>query len=145
MSKKRITTGPFFVPLSPSATDFFFFGRVNNGLNIILKNHSDKARTVRVTVDQCAAALFPAVSVEGAPALPETTVTLQPDQCTILPVVITFSNTYRVVIRGDIDLDAEKMEVSITGGSTNAGLVQFADPTLYFRMEDFIKDEVDDD
>lgn len=139
---KRITTGPFYVPLSPNASEFFFFGRVNNGLNIILKNHTDKPRTINVTVDECTLAIFPAVSVEGVPALPETPVTLQPDECTIVAVPITSFNTYRVVIRGDIDLDAKKnIEVSVTGGSVHAlGFVEFADPTLFFRMEDFVKD-----
>lgn len=95
-----------------------------------------------VTVDECTLAIFPAVSVEGAPVLPETPVTLQPDECTIVAVPITFFNTYRVVIRGDIDLDAKKnLEVSVTGGSVHAlGFVEFADPTLFFRMDDFVED-----
>lgn len=145
MSKKKISTGPFYVPLSPNASEFFFFGRVNNGLTIVLKNHTDDTRSVKVTVDECTLALFPTTSVEGPPALPETTVILQPNECTIVAVPITFFNTYRVTIRGDIDLDAEKMEVSVTGGSVNAGggFVEFADPTLFFRLDDFVEEDDD--
>lgn len=145
MSKKKISTGPFYVPLSPSGADLFFFGRFNNGLNIVFKNHTDDTRKVKVTVDECNLALFPTTSVEGPPALPETTVILQPNECTIVAVPITALKTYRVSIRGDIDLDAEKMEVSVTGGSTNGGVVEFADPTLFFRLDDFVKEDDDND
>lgn len=135
---KMITTGPFHVPFTPDPNS----GN-NNGLNIVLKNHTDSTRTVQVRVDRCTSVVFPATSLEGPPVLPDTTVTLQPDQCTIVSVGISPFTILRVRIEGDIDLDAKKIEVSVTGGIlfVSAGLVQFADPTLFFRHDDFVEEK----
>jgi len=141
---KKITTGPFHVPLFPDG-GAALFGRITNGLNIVLKNHSDERRTVKVSVDQCASVIFPAKSLEGPPALPETIVVLDPHECTIVPVVIAANTILRVNIKGQVDLDAEKMEVSVIGGNTNAGLVEFPSAVLFFRLDDFVEDDTDDD
>jgi hypothetical protein len=140
----RITTGPFRVPVS-------FPGGSPTRLIINIKNHTDEDKDVRVVVHECPAptapsAVFPpgvrcVVSNETAKIeICDEKIKLNSQSCRQVFVTVAIRNIYRVTIKGDVEEDAEEVEVSVVGSDAN---FQFHEPTMFFRHEDFV--EVDDD
>ncbi|UAL54364.1 MULTISPECIES: hypothetical protein [Metabacillus] len=133
-----ITTGPFRVPVS-------FPGGSPSRLIITLKNHTDKVKDVRVVVQECPAPtqpLFPSgarcvVSNETPEiVICDEDIVLGSQSCRQVFVDVAIRNIYRVTVIGKIKENEKDVEVSVVGSDIN---LQFHEPTMFFRHEDFVK------
>lgn len=132
----KITSGPFFVPLFIDGTSNLPVDRLLIGL----KNPTNSAKTVRVTVERARDALFPATSLEVT--ILNQLVTLPADNWTVLrifagPTTFGGNDMLRVNVQGDTDEDSEGIEVTLFGGNDGRPTI-----SMVFNHEDFI--EVDD-
>ncbi|MET3698921.1 hypothetical protein SAMN05877753_110157 [Bacillus oleivorans] len=143
----EITTGPFRAPANILGAP----GVAPNFLIIVLKNPTNETQEVRVEVHECPGPNAPVIPPGARCATSAETVEtlicneivlINSDRCRDVFVTVTAGNIYRVTISGDIDLKAEKVEVSVVG--TDAQF-RFHDPSMFFRHEDFIKVDDDDD
>jgi hypothetical protein len=145
MSKKAITTGPFRVPQRVTGT----IGPPSR-VFVNLKNPTHSEKKVRVIVEECPPIQVPVVppgercavsNQVTAIEICNEVITLNPESCRQLFLQLTVSTVIlRITVKGDVDEDAEKVEVSVIG-TDSSGINH--EPTMFFRHEDFV--EVDDD
>lgn len=130
---QALTTGPFRIPLVSNDN------RVS-ALVIGLKNHTDKTKTVRVTVDRCPETIFPDTTQETTSFSQR--VTLEPYECTQIqllaganPPFFVTGDLVRVSFVGDICKEAIAIEATVVGLDSAGG----QEPTMFFRHDDLVK------
>ena len=123
--RNALTTGPFRVDDQGQP----------NRLVIGLKNHTDEDLSVRVIVDRCEEAIYPAVSQEEQ--ILRKRVNLGPGECTQIEVDddIEGGDLLRVTFIGDIDRNATAIEATVVGLFQNGT----QDPTMFFRHGDLVR------
>lgn len=144
---KKLTSGPFFVPLSLDGTssgsvDFLLIG---------FKNLADEQSTVNLSVHVCRDPfLYPGISPEvpvpitiSTGTYTELPVDIPAGSCTVVKVDAgqgTFrgNNMLRVTVEGDLDEDGEGVVVALSGGKTDGRTAV----SMVFKHDDFI--ELDD-
>jgi hypothetical protein len=136
---KKLTSGPFFVPLSidgtpQGAVEFLLIG---------FKNLANRTSTVHLSVHNCRdITLYPATPPEIE--IFRETVTIPAGNCAVLrlnagPTTFSGNNMLRVAIKGDTDEDAEGIVVALSGGKADGRTAV----SMVFKHEDFI--ELDDE
>ena len=141
---RAITTGPFRVPQAIiGATNI---GAAPSLLIVNLKNPTDSRKKVKVIVEECPPLGIPVIPLGERCAVSNQVkeieicnevITLSPESCRQLFVqIINTTVILRVTVKGDVDEDAEKVEVSVIG-TDNLGLNH--EPSMFFRHEDFVK------
>lgn len=143
---RAITTGPFRVPQAIVGT-----GNAPVLLIVNLKNPTNSRKKVKVIVEQ-SEPIFPVpVIPQGercvvTDEIPEDVICdevikLDPDTVRqVYVLIITTTTVMRVTVKGDVDEDAEKVEVSVVGTDE---IGNQHEPSMFFRHEDFV--EVDND
>ncbi|WP_332634143.1 hypothetical protein [Halalkalibacter flavus] len=135
--QNRLTSGPFFVPLSidgdpeEGAVDFLLIG---------FKNLARLPSTVDVSVHVCRDLdLFPATPPE-IEIFRQDDVTIPAGNCAVLkvdsgPGTFTGNNMLRVVVEGDIDKDGDRIVVALSGGNEDGRTAV----SMVFKHEEFIE------
>lgn len=138
---KKITSGPFFVPLfnDGSEVDFLLVG---------FKNLADEESTVKLSIRVCRDPfLYPGTSPEVPVPITISTgtfrklpVTLPAGSCTVVKVNAgtgTFqgNNMLRVTLEGDVDEDGDGVVVALYGARTDGQTVA----SMVFKHDDFIE------
>ncbi|CAM3666337.1 hypothetical protein GCM10009865_03550 [Aeromicrobium ponti] len=137
---KKLTSGPFFVPVSIDGSDD---GAVEF-LLIGFKNLADKSSTVDVSVHVCNdISLYPATPPEIEIFRKE--VTIPAGHCAVLKLpaietddgkpTFTGNNMLRVAIEGDTDEEAKGIVAALSGGKDDGRTAV----SMVFKHEDFIK------
>lgn len=137
MSKKRrkLTSGPFIVPLTVDGTPK---GEVRF-LLIGFKNISNRTSTVKVSVLVCRErVLYPATPPEIK--IYHRKVTIPAGDCAFIrvesgPNTFRGDNMLRVVIEGDTDKKAKGIVVALSGRTADGRLA----PSMVVKHEEFIK------
>ncbi|WP_167834185.1 hypothetical protein [Mesobacillus selenatarsenatis] len=141
---KKLTSGPFFVPLFQDGTAVEY-------LLIGFKNLADEQSTVNLSVQVCRDPfLYPGISPEVAVPITistgtytELAVDIPAGSCTVVkvdagPETFQGNNMLRVTLEGDLDEDGEEVVVALSGVKTGGETVV----SMVFKHNDFI--ELDD-
>lgn len=140
----KLTSGPFFVPLSIDGTD----AGVVDFLLIGFKNLAGETSNVTVTVTVCRDPfLYPGISPEvpvpitiSTGTFTELPVRIPAGSCTVVRVDAgedTFegNNMLRVTVEGDIEEDGEEVVVALSGYTEDGRTVV----SMVFKHDEFIE------
>ncbi|WP_223593912.1 hypothetical protein [Neobacillus bataviensis] len=129
--KEAITTGPFKVPAKISGDPA---GSFPNITQIQFKNPTTKDFTIDMIID------FATSSSGPEQQLPPTRNFLVPHNSTRVIFLFGYAPNYilRVTVKGDVDEDAEKVEVTVVGFRSSDNMHE---PTMFFRHSDFVEVE----
>ncbi|WP_226675138.1 hypothetical protein [Mesobacillus jeotgali] len=129
---KKLTSGPFFVPLSVDGSPVQF-------LLIGFKNLADHTSTVRLTVHNCRdTLLYPATPPEIE--IYREKVRIPAGDCAVIRIdagQTTFSgnNMLRVAIKGDTDEDADDIVIALSGNTADGRQAL----SMVFKHEEFVE------
>jgi hypothetical protein len=132
---KKITSGPFFVPLfldgtGPLPVDYLLIG---------FKNLSSRESTVRVIVKVCRETLLYPPNTPPEITIYRQIVKMPPETCAVIRLDAgedTFqgNNLLRVTIEGDVYENGKGVLVALSGGSDGRSTV-----SMVFKHADFIE------
>ncbi|MBM7619956.1 hypothetical protein JOC95_001808 [Bacillus tianshenii] len=135
---KRLTSGPFFVPISidgsaSGAVEFLLIG---------LKNLASRTSTVHVSVYNCRdTSLYPPASPEVK--IYQRDVCIPAGACAVLKVdaepvgknTFTGNNMLRVELKGDTDEDAKAVVIALSGGRMDGRTAT----SMVFKHDEFVE------
>lgn len=132
---KKLTSGPFFVPLSVDGTptgavEFLLIG---------FKNLADDTSTVHLTVHNCRdTLLYPATPPEIK--IYRQKVRIPAGDCAVIridagPTTFQGNNMLRVAIEGDTDEDADGIVIALSGNTADGRQAL----SMVFKHEEFVE------